>query len=220
MKVVALVPFWEKYENNEFRLKKISGRYLISYVLQRLNSISLIDDTYIYASSNSVLNYIENHLKFNFLPRPEYLDSPVVSIENIISEFLKVVKADIVLLVHPTSPFLKPHSILKALDLLTKKNIDSVFTAVKYKKFCWLNGAPINFNLTSNVPHLRNLDPIYLEQASLYAFKVKSFLDYGHRAGGTVKMVEINQLEGLEIRSIDDFKLAELIINSGMSLEI
>ena len=43
MKVVALVPFWEHYENNEFRIKKISGRYMLSHSLEKLNNIESID---------------------------------------------------------------------------------------------------------------------------------------------------------------------------------
>lgn len=217
MKIVALIPFWEMYETNEFRLKKIAGRFLMSYTLEKLNSVPLVDEIYVYSSSETVSNYIEPDLKYNYLCRPKSLDEANVSIETIIEKFLETVHADIVVLIHPTSPLLKAKSILKALEYVVDGLADSSFSAVKYNKLAWFQSEPINYDLKKVVPTFQEIVPVYLEQSSLYVFKTETFLKNNHRVSGVIKITEIDQLEGLEVRNRLDFELVQLIINSGMN---
>lgn len=216
MKVAAFVPFWENYENNEYRIKKIAGRFLLSYTLEKLNRVSGLDHIYVYSSNDNVKNYIESDIAYEYLQRPVYLDSSDVSIEQIISEFLNSVDADIVLLVHPTSPLLKIKSIQQCLNSVSEEGYDSAFTAVKYQKLAWYRDTPINYDLNRDIPKLKDIDPVYVEQSSLYVFKRASFSENKHRVSGKIKINEIDQVEGLEVRNGMDFELVELIINSGM----
>lgn len=220
MKVVALVPFWEKYEINEFRLKKISGRFLLSYALEKLNSVPLINEVYVYASSDSVSKYIESDIEYTFLQRSSLLDDINVSIETIITKFIETVDADIVVLMHPTSPLLTKDSIETTLREVFENKADSSFTAVKYNKFAWFESKPINYDLGEDVPSLKDVSPVFIEQSSLYVFKTDSFSQNKHRVSGDVKITEISQLEGLEVRNKIDYELMELIINSGMVGEL
>lgn len=220
MKIVALIPFWKMYETNEFRLKKIAGRFLMSYTLEKLNSVPLINEIFVYTSSETVSNFIEPGLKYNYLSRPVSLDGANVSIETVIGKFLETVHTDIVVLIHPTSPLLKAKSIQKALEYVVEGHADSSFSAVKYNKFAWFQSEPINYDLKKNVPNLQEVDPVYFEQSSLYVFKAESFLKNKHRISGVIKIAEIDQLEGLEVRNRLDFELVELIINSGLNGEL
>lgn len=216
MKVAAFIPFWENYENNEYRIKKIAGRFLLSYTLEKLNRVSGLDHVYVYSSNDNVKNYIEADITYEYLQRPLYLDSSNVSIEQIISEFLNSVDADIVLMVHPTSPLLKIKSIQECLNSVSNEGYDSAFTAVKYQKLAWYKTAPVNYDLNRDIPKLKEIDPVYVEQSSLYVFKRTSFAENKHRVSGKIKINEIDQVEGLEVRNGMDFELVELIINSGM----
>lgn len=216
MKIVAFIPFWENYENNEYRIKKIAGRYLLSYTLEKLNRMSGLDHIYVYSSNENVKNYIESEISYEYLKRPAHLDSSDVSIEQIISEFLKSTDADIILMVHPTSPLLKIKSIQSCLNSVVMEGYDSAFTAVKYQKLAWYHAAPINYDLHRDIPKFKDVDPVYVEQSSLYVFKKHSFNENRHRVSGKIKINEIDQIEGLEVRNAMDFELMELIINSGM----
>ena len=216
MKIAAFVPFWENYENNEYRIKKIAGRFLLSYTLEKLGKVSGVEHIYVYSSNDNVKNYIEPGIRYEYVQRPSFLDSSETSIDQIIREFLKVVDVDIVLLVHPTSPLLKIGSIQSCLDSVLKEGYDSGFTAVKYQKLAWFRSAPINYDLDRDIPKLKDVDPVFVEQSSLYVFKRNSFERSGHRVCGSTKICEIDQIEGLEVRNSMDFELMELIINSGM----
>ena len=216
MKTVAFIPFWENYESNEFRIKKISGRFLLSYTLEKLNKILGLDEIYVYASSDSVKKYIEPDIEYKYLTRPKYLDNAEVSIEEIINKFLEETDADIILLLHPTSPLLKVTSIQTCLNSVKIDGYDSAFSAVKYKKLSWYKMKPINYTLNEDIPKLQEIEPVYDEQSSLYVFNKTSFIENKHRVSGKVKINEIDQIEGLEVRNKIDFELLELIINSGM----
>ena len=220
MKIVALIPFWDSYETNEFRLRKIAGRYLLSYTLEKLNSIQSIQSSFIYSSSDSVKKYLESHLKYTYLERPLTLDDINVSIETVIESFLHKVDADIVILLHPTSPLLTGNSIQMGLDYVLHEKFDSCFAAVKHSKFAWFQSKPLNYDLKKDVPAIKSLDPVFFEQSSLYIFRVESFLKSKHRLSGSIKAIEINHLEGLEVRSEIDYELVQLIVNSGMNSRV
>lgn len=220
MRVVALVPFWEKYETNEFRLKKLSGKYLLSYSLETLNLIDKIDEIFVYSSSESVLKYIEPDIEFTLLKRPKYLDDVNVSIEEIISKFIESISADVIVMLHPTSPLLSENSVQKALHQVIEDKSDSSFSAEKYKQFAWFKSQPINYDLEKDIPSLDDVSPIFIERSSLYVFNVNSFLKNRHRLSGRIDITEIDRLEGLEVRSKSDFELLELIINSGLHGEL
>ena len=175
MKIVALVPFWEQYENNEFRMRKISGRYMLSYALEKLNGVEGIDNVYIYSSNDNFTKYLEQDTKYTYLKRPELLDTSNTTIEMIIHNFLLEVDADVVVLLHPTSPLLKLSSIQKCLNNVKDGKFDSSFTAVKHEKFSWYKNKPLNYNLNEDIPNLNLIEPIYVEQASLYIFKKDLF---------------------------------------------
>lgn len=219
MKIVALIPFWEDYESNEFRIKKIAGRFLLSYTLEKLNKIANLDNIYVYSSNKNFASYIESNILYEYLQRPKFLDSSDVSIEQIISEFLHSVDADIILLVHPTSPLLKVQSITKCIDSVSNDGYDSAFTAVKYQKLAWYKEKSLNYDLSNDIPKLKDVEPVYIEQSSLYVFNKTSFLKNKHRISERFKIHEIDQVEGLEVRNKMDFELMELIINSGMYKE-
>lgn len=217
MKVVALVPFWEKYESNSFRVKKLAGRYLLSYTLEKLSKVSGLDDVIVYSSNEeTVSKYIEPEISYTFMSRPESLDDVSVTIEHIIGKFLEASDADVIMLIHPTSPLLKVSSIQKCLNYVVSHEYDSSFSAVEYKKFAWCDGRPVNYDLQSDIPKIDEIKPLHIEQSSLFVFKRSSFLVNKHRVAGKIKVSEIEQIEGLEVRSEEDFELLELIINSGM----
>jgi len=219
MKIVALVPFWEQYENNEFRVKKISGRYMLSYTLEKLNRIEGLDEIVVYSSSDSFRRYIEPNIHYSYMPRPVALDSADTTIEMIIESFLSEVDADVVLLLHPTSPLLRVSSIQSCLDSVCSGGYDSAFSAVRYSKFAWYDAKPVNYSLDDDIPTPSSVKPIHIEQASLYVFSQESFVKQGHRVAGKIYISQIDQIEGLEVRNSLDADLVELIINSGMYSE-
>jgi len=220
MKIVAFIPYWLDYEVDEQgyhkNLKKLGGKYLINYSIELLNSLSNIDETIIYCSDRKIENYIDKDLNYNFLLRPESLDDSSVSIDEIIETFLQSVEVDIVILLHPNSPFINLSTLEECLSKVINEEYDSSFTAYKFNKLSWFNNKPLNYDLNKTTPKLKDLTPVFIEQSSLYIFTKQSFQINNKRIGNNPFIKNINHFEGLEVESSEDFEIAELIVNSGM----
>jgi CMP-N-acetylneuraminic acid synthetase len=225
MKVVAMIPYWTDYHPagddpmQDRNLMKLGGRHPINYSLHALNLVNSIDEIVLYCSNQDILNSIDDQLEFEFKQRPEFLDSEDITIEDIIDEFLKVTDADVIVMLHPNSPFLQYTSISECIDKVLNSNYDSAFTAYEYKKLAWYKGSPLNYSLSEPIPQLENLEPVVFEQSSLYVFTRAVYLKQRKRVGSRPYLKKINHFEGHEINVKEDFRIAELIVNSGMYSE-
>lgn len=220
MKIVAFIPYWLDYQINELgehkNLKKLGGQYLINYSIELLNSISYIDKTFVYCSNDKINNYIDNNLNYEFLKREQCLDNSNISIDEIIKTFLTQTDANIIILLHPNSPFISSSTLEECISKVKSSQYDSAFTAYKFKKLSWFRNEPLNYKLNKVTPKLKDLDSVVIEQSSLYIFTKEAFEINNKRIGKKPFIKSINHFEGLEVESQEDFDIAELIVNSGM----
>ena len=224
MKVIGLIPYWMDYQTQNGvsahkNLKKLGGQYLINYSLRVLKSTKDIDQVLIYASDERVLDITDDSIDFDYLKRPKFLDANDIAIEDIIDEFLKVSDADIIVMLHPNSPFLRSSTVHECVEKVISGDFDSAFTAYEYKKLTWFNGRPLNYSLDKPTPQLKQLDPVIFEQSSLYIFTRESYLKHHKRVGVKPYIKIIDHFEGHEVNVLEDFQIAELIVNSGMYSE-
>ena len=129
---------------------------------------------------------------------------------------MEINNSDIIVLLHPNSPFLSSDTVADCLKQVMSEKYDSSFTAYSFKKLAWFENRPLNYSLKEETPKLNSLVPVIIEQSSLYVFTRKSFTINNKRIGNSPYMKEINHFEGLEVESNEDFEIAELIVNSGM----
>ena len=176
-----------------------------------------IDDIVIYASNDQVLQYLTSENKCNFVRRDESLDSQDVSIEAIIESFLAISDADVIVLMHPRSPFIRPETIASCIRKVKSRNYDSAFLVTRAQKFAWFRGKPLNYSYSIDTPHISLVDPVMLESSSIYVFRRETFIETHHRIGKSPYMKEVGHFEGFEIDHLDDFEIAELIVNAGLN---
>ena len=215
MKTVGLIPFWMK-DNQNREIKKLAGKYLIEYSIELLNSSSLVDETVIYATNDDILEYIDPHQDVSFIKRPAKLDNQNISTEEILQEFMKGYDADIIVLLHPYSPFIKTDTLNRSINMIKKENYDSAFTAQEHKKFSWFRDNPLNFKTNAPSPKISTLDPVITEEGLLYIITKEAFSKTNSRIGQNPYIKIIDQFESFEVVTKKDFELAELIINAGM----
>lgn len=220
MKVSAFIPYWLDYQVDMFgkhkNLKKLGGKYLINYSIDLLNSVQEIDDVIVYCSDESIESYIDQSLAYKFVKRDTCLDDKDVSIDTIIKSFLETNDSDVIILLHPNSPFLSSDTVSDCLKQVISGKFDSSFTAYSFKKLAWFENKPLNYSLNEETPKLSGLNPVIIEQSSLYVFTRESFAINNKRIGNNPYIKDINHFEGLEVESDEDFEIAELIVNSGM----
>jgi len=214
MKIVGLIPFWMQNKCSR-DVKKLAGKYLIEYSIELLNN-SCIDETIIYASDEQIFDYIHPQAGLNYLKRPSFLDNENICLEDIIKQFLEDYDCDIIVLLHPYSPFIQKETLNECITKVKSGEYDSSFTAQEYKKFAWYKGTPINFELNKMSSRLSSLESVIIEQGLLYIISKDTFNKKQTRIGNKPFIKLIDNFEGHEVNNIKDYEVAELIINSGM----
>ena len=130
MKVVAFVPIRLNSKRVVGKnLKPLGGKPLMWYILETLAKVENIDEVYVYCSSEEIIPYLPKGIKY--LKRSEWLDRDETLGEEIYDAFTKEVDADVYMLAHTTSPFIKEETISNAIDKVTSGEYDSAFSAQK-----------------------------------------------------------------------------------------
>ena len=210
MKTVAFVPIRlnsKRVAGKNLRL--LGGRPLLFYILDTLRKVRQIDEVYVYCSSEEVREYLPEGVKL--LKRPESLDRDETLGREIYDTFTKTVDADVYVLAHTTSPFIKAGTIGTALGNVLSGNYDSAFSAEKIQTFTWFKGRALNYDLRS-IPRTQTIEPVYVETSAFYIFRREVWKDLGQRIGNKPYMALVDRIEGVDIDWPEDFEFAEKII--------
>lgn len=210
MKVVAFVPIRLNSKRVVGKnLKMLGGKPLMQYILETLVKVNNIDEVYVYCSSEEVIPYLPQGVKF--LKRSTALDGDETLGKEIYEAFVKDVDADVYMLAHTTSPFIKAGTIENAIDKVVNGGHDSSFSAQKIQTFTWFNGKPLNYSL-KDIPRTQTIEPVYVETSAFYIFRREVWTEMGQRIGNTPHMAIIDQIEGIDIDYPEDFEFASKVV--------
>jgi CMP-N-acetylneuraminic acid synthetase len=210
MKVVALVPIKLHSERVKDKNKRLLGKHpLAYYVPDTLSKVKGIDKIYIYCSDEEVKKFVPS--SSTFLRREAWLDGNTVKGKDIYTAFINEIDADIYILAHTTSPFLKVETIQTALDKVLSGEYDSAFSAKKIQTFVWYKGQTLNYDL-NDVPRTQDIEPIYYETSSFFIFRKEIFTKHGRRIGFKPYIQEVDNIESVDIDEPDDFAFASLLM--------
>ena len=216
MKIVGVIPARLGTDKEPFQnIKELGGIPLVNYTVRTMNKVKLLDDIVVFSSEPSICDYIYQGLRYNYLERPSYLNSSETKVQDIMEEFLRNNNADIIVLWHIISPFLKPSTINECIEQVKSGKNNSAFTATEIKKFCWFKGKPLNYSLSQPTPRTQDIQPLIVEQGHLYVFRRDLFEKTKQRIDQNPYIKIIDHFEAHEISSLEDFKIAELIVNTG-----
>ncbi len=206
MKVVAFVPI--KLNSQRLPHKNIlpiAGHPLCWHICNSLVQASGIDEVYVYCSDEEVTKYLPTEVQFK--QREKWLDGDLVKGFDIYRNFISEVDADVYVLAHTTSPFIKTSSIENALGHILSGENDSAFSAERIQTFAWYMGNPINYDL-NDVPRTQDMEPIWVETSAFFMFTKEVFTDYHRRIGFSPYIQEVSGIEALDIDERKDYELA------------
>lgn len=206
MKTVALVPI--KLNSQRLPHKNIlpiAGHPLCWYLCNSLVKAKGIDEVYVYCSDEEVTKYLPEGAMFK--QREKWLDGDTVKGFDIYREFMKEVDADVYVLAHTTSPFIKTESIENALSHILNGENDSAFSAERIQTFAWYKGKPINYDL-NDVPRTQDMEPIWVETSAFFMFKKEIFTAHNRRIGFNPYIQEVSGIEAVDIDEKKDYDMA------------
>ena len=214
MKVVAFAPSRLNSQRVPRKNIKMLGRtYLVNYALRAMNVVNSVDDVVMFAAEPSICDYIDDGIKYRYLKRPEFLDTKEAKVQDLMREFLKLDNSEIIVMFHITSPFLRPKTIDECIGKVRSGEYESAFTALRINKRCWFKGRPLNYNIKYS--NKQTIEPVIVEH-SLYVFKRNVFEATSQRISSNSYIKIVDSLEGHDIDTPEDFKIAELIVNTGL----
>jgi len=211
MKTVAFVPIRLNSKRIVGKnLKYLGDKPLMTYVFETLCKVPEINEIYAYCSQASIIEHLPSKVKF--LKRSETLDRDETLGEEIYNAFVNEIDADIYILAHTTSPFLKKDTFSNALRQILTNGYDSAFSAEKIQTFAWFENNPINYNL-KHIPRTQDISPVFVETSGFYMFKKEIWLQEKQRIGNKPYIQVVDKIEGLDIDYQEDFKMAEYMIS-------
>ena len=118
----------------------------------------------------------------------------------------------LILQVTPTSPFLCPESIDRAIALLEEEKVDSVVGVTAEVFYEWENGRPNYFCDNGTIPNSFEMDPVIYEITGLYANKTEAILRTRRRLNlESYLTLYLTRIEGIDINTPEDFQYAEVV---------
>lgn len=210
MKVAAFVPV--KF-NNERAPGKNTKRFddgtpLITHFLKTLAKVPEIDELYVFCSREEIRDYLVPGV--SYLKRPESLDTKEATPQDIISTFMSMVDADVYMVCHCTSPFVRAERFSECIRKVCEEGYDSAFTGEKLQRLMWHDGKPLNFD-AANVPRTQDLPVYYNEVSAAYVFTKETFETLRRRIGLKPYICEVSGVECVDIDYPEDFEIANAI---------
>lgn len=212
MKTVALVPIRlnsQRVSGKNLRL--LGGEPLMCHILRTLTRVEGIDEVYVFCSDERIVELLPEGVRF--LKRSDELDRDTTLGREIYDAFTARVEADLYVLAHATSPFIRPETIAGALDKVRSGEYDSAFSAEKIQTFAWYEGRPLNYAL-DNIPRTQTIEPVYIETSAFFIFPRELWCAHHRRIGDRPYMAVVERVEGLDIDYPEDFAMAEIIAAS------
>lgn len=209
MKVVAFVPIRlnsQRVEGKNLRL--LGGEPLLCHILRTLLAVETIDEVYVFCSDEAVRPYLPDGVRF--LRRSPQLDRNETLGREIYDAFTAAIDADIYILAHATSPFIRPATVAAALHKVTDEGYDSAFSAERLQTFAWYEGRPLNYALDA-IPRTQDIEPVFVETSAFFIFRREIWRDLHQRIGRRPYTAVVDRLEGIDIDYPEDFALAEVI---------
>ncbi|MCB9799728.1 MAG: acylneuraminate cytidylyltransferase family protein [Candidatus Omnitrophica bacterium] len=214
-RVVALVPL--KKESSRLKNKnsrKLCGKALCTYLFETLKQVRGIDQIYAFSNGAWIKPYLPKGIIH--LERDKCFDAANVKGDAIYRSFIRKVPADIYVLAHVTSPFLRAQTIERSLRKVMSGKYDSAMSVRSLKTFAWFKNKPLNYRL-NDVPRTQNLEEILIETSGFYMFKRDLMESQKRRAGRKIFFQKTGLVEGLDIDTAEDFEAAEALLTLSKS---
>lgn len=210
LKVVAIMPI--KLNNERLpgkNTKKLGEKPLLQYELDNLLETKLLDEIYVYCSSEEICSYLPEGV--TYLKRPEYLDLPTSNFNQIFDCFSERVNADIYVYAHATAPFVSVNTMQECIQAVVSGKYDSAFCAVEIQDYLWQDGEPLNFD-ARNLPRSQDIKPIYRETSGVYVYTKEVYRQNHRRIGKKPFIKRVNFKEAVDINTPEDFDLAAAML--------
>ena len=144
--------------------------------------------------------------------REKYYASSECSGSDFFKNLAETVEGDYFLYSPPTSPFVKPETIDKAIKMFFSMNQDkdSLASVFPLKHHMWLDNKPLNYKL-ENSPNSQDLPDIFKITYGINLISKENIIKYSNVVGRNPKFLILEEIEAVDVDTIMDFWFAEYL---------
>ncbi len=202
-------------------MRVIAGRPLIAHTIGHAKASRRVSRIYVSTDSGEIAAFAEQ-CGARIIRRPERLSTDTSRSEDALLHVLDTLKTaeqfspDLVVFLQCTAPVRKDTDIDLAIQKMESEGADSLISLVRTEKFFWkLNESgipvPTNYQL-DNRPRSQELEPVFIENGSIYIFRPEILYRNHNRLGGKIACYEMSGYSDLDIDTESDLELAECIL--------
>lgn len=220
MKNVAMIPvrMGSKRVPNK-NLRMIDGRPLVWYIANAVIQSGQFDKKDIYINSESdVFKALADSLGINFYHRPAEFSTDTATNDDFALDFVKNVECDTLFQFLATSPFLSRQDVESFCQNMVSNNYDTLISVTPVQIECIHQGKPVNFVQKEKTKPSQDLEPILSYACGMMAWKSEKYIENMNRFGsayhggdGHTGFYEISGFASVDIDTVDDFALAEVV---------
>lgn len=218
-KTVALIPLRGGSKSiPKKNIRLLSEIPLCIWVLKSALLAKYISDVYVSTDSEEIADIVLNHCPdVKIVDRPSQYATDTASTEDVMSHFLSVIETDILVTMQATSPLTEPYHIDEALFKFHDEKLDSLFTAIRLKRFLWSDQIkPINY-VPKNRPRRQDFHGTLMENGAFYITDALNFQKNRTRLFGEIGVYEMTEEHGLELDEEEDWLKLEAYISQKRS---
>lgn len=217
--IVAIIPVRAgsvRVENKSVR--QFDDTNLLEHKIKQLKKIKEINKI-ILTTDSEIAKKIGYKYNIEVIDRTGYYSSS----ECNNSDFFKHIAeqtdktCDYLLYTPVTSPFIKDNTICQVIKQFKEnEKYDSVVPVEIIKHHMWMNNKPLNYEL-SKAPNTQDLPDIYALNYSCSIISREDQIKYSSLCGKKPFFYELSQFEAIDIDTMYDFELAQLLYKSKFS---
>lgn len=211
MKVFAFLPAKGTSERIENKNKKfLDGERLYIRGLKILLACKNIDQVYLDTEDDNMYDMVK-YMPIEFMKRdPQFANNATDGNGMFLNEVKSFPDADIYVQLLCTSPFIKPETVDKAIQILIENpEYDSVVLMKKDKQYLWDENGPL-YN-KNKIPNSVTLPDTIIESMGLYVMRKDAAIKTNRRFGDKPYLLFGDVLELIDVNLPEEFELAETI---------
>ena len=200
-------------------IKKLGNKPLITYPIELAKSIKVINKIVVSTDSEEIAKVARQYGAEVPFIRPAELakdETPTLPVLQHCVKFLEGnenYKADLILLLYPTCPFLKKETVIETINLLKDKNCNSVISVEKdygrFWKYNKLKNKYIPFYPKKRI-NRQYYKPLLRENGAIYYSKYDMIMNENKIVDdNSIKFLVMNPKELIDLDTIEDWKNAE-----------
>lgn len=191
---------------------------LLENKLKQLIKVNKINNIILTTDSEDAKNIGKKYDKVSVIDRTGYYASSECNNSDFFCYIAEQTPEDSKYLIYTpvTSPFIQTKTINEVIDkFMENEEYDSVVPVETIKHHMWMDGKPLNYN-PEKAPNTQDLPDIYALNYACSIISRENQINYSSLCGKKPLFYELSQFEALDIDTMYDFEVAQLIYKNNI----